>query len=62
MNWTTVRISDACTACGLCLLTCPEAALLPAPRRPTVLDPRCTACAACIEVCPVGAIVEAVVP
>lgn len=55
----TVRITDACTACGACLATCPERALRRAPRRPMVVDEACTACWACIEICPAGAIVEA---
>ena len=54
----TVRITDACTACGACLATCPERALLRAPKRPLVVDAACTACWACIEICPAGAIVE----
>lgn len=51
-----VAVAPACTACGVCLATCPERALRPAPRRPVVLDERCTDCWACVEVCPVGAI------
>jgi len=51
-------ISGACTACGLCLATCPEGALRPAPRRPRLLASRCTLCLACVEVCPVDAISE----
>ena len=54
----TVRIVDGCTACGLCIQTCPEVALLRAPRRPAVVDDRCTGCLACIEVCPRDCIVE----
>ena len=54
----TVRITDACTACGACLATCPEGALLKAPKRPSVVDAACTGCWACIEICPAGAIVE----
>jgi ferredoxin len=54
----TVRITADCTACGLCLLTCPERALRPAPGRPAVLDDRCTDCGACIEVCPRDCITE----
>lgn len=53
----TVLIDDRCTACGACLATCPEHALTPAPRRPSVDDARCTDCLACLEVCPVDAIV-----
>ena len=52
----TVAIDRRCTACGLCLATCPEGALLPAPKRPFVVDERCTACLACVEVCPVDAV------
>jgi Fe-S-cluster-containing hydrogenase component 2 len=55
----TVRITDACTACGACLATCPERALRRAPRKPLVLDERCTACWDCVGICPTGAIVEA---
>ena len=57
-----VRITDACTACGACLATCPEHALQRAPKRPAVDDVACTACWACIEICPAGAIVEVLAP
>ena len=53
----TVTVAPTCTACGACIATCPERALLPAPRRPAVIDPLCTDCLACLEVCPVDAIV-----
>jgi precorrin-8X/cobalt-precorrin-8 methylmutase len=53
----TVTVAATCTACGACIATCPERALLPAPRRPTVSDVLCTDCLACLEVCPVDAIV-----
>ena len=53
----TVTVDARCTACGACLATCPERALVPAPRRPAVLDRLCTDCLACLEVCPVDAIV-----
>lgn len=53
----TVAITSGCTACGVCLATCPERALLPAPGRPRVVDVRCTDCLACVEVCPPDAIV-----
>lgn len=55
-----IEITDRCTACGLCLATCPEGALAPAPRKPVANASRCTACLACIEVCPVDAITVAV--
>ncbi len=51
-----VDIGTSCTACGACLHSCPERALLPAPRRPEVVHSRCTDCLACIEICPAGAI------
>ena len=51
-----VVIDDRCTACGVCIATCPEHALTPAARRPAVDDERCTLCLACIEVCPRDAI------
>ena len=54
----TVRITDACTACGACLATCPERALRRAPRKPSVIDDLCTACWECVDTCPAGAIVE----
>jgi Pyruvate/2-oxoacid:ferredoxin oxidoreductase delta subunit len=48
----TVLIEEGCTACGVCLVTCPERALVAAPRRPAVVEGRCTGCLACVEVCP----------
>ncbi len=58
MTTATVRITDACTACGACLVTCPERALGGAPRKPHVVDDLCTACWDCVGICPAGAIVE----
>jgi flavoprotein len=54
----TVTIDACCTACGACIATCPETALLPAPKRPLVVHHRCTGCLACVEVCPAGAVSE----
>lgn len=51
-----LSISSACTACGACLLTCPERALRPAPQRPVVVESRCTSCGECMEICPADAI------
>jgi Pyruvate/2-oxoacid:ferredoxin oxidoreductase delta subunit len=56
----TVVVDGRCTACGVCVVTCPERALRPAPARPAVIDERCTGCLACVEVCPAGAITEEV--
>ena len=55
---TAVAVDARCTACGLCVITCPEGALLPAAFRPAVVTGRCTACLACIEVCPRDAVYE----
>lgn len=50
-------VLDTCTACGACLLTCPEHAF--AVGIPLQIDPaRCSDCGECIEVCPVDAIVR----
>ncbi len=53
-----VAVDVRCTGCGACLVTCPERALVAAPRHPLVLVERCTSCLACVEVCPAGAITE----
>jgi ferredoxin len=55
-----VVIDTRCTACGVCIVTCPERALRRAPTQPAVVDEQCTRCLACIEVCPVDAIAEVV--
>jgi len=50
-------VLDTCTACGACLLTCPEHAI--APSLPLVVrEDRCTSCGECVEVCPADAILE----
>lgn len=51
-----LRINDACTACGACLLTCPERALRPDRGKPRVVAEACTACGECVEICPADAI------
>ena len=50
-------VTDACTACGACLLTCPEHAI-PARLPLVVRADRCTSCGECIEVCPADAVLE----
>jgi len=55
---TLIAVDARCTACGLCLATCPEGALRRAPKRPTVATACCTLCLACVEICPVDAIHE----
>lgn len=57
MTATTYRVTDACTACGACLLTCPESAIVPSLPLQVRAD-RCTACGECLEVCPADALVE----
>ena len=54
----TLVVEDTCTACGLCVVTCPEQALTVAPRKPAFVAARCTGCLACVEVCPRDAIRE----
>ena len=54
----TVAVTAKCTACGACLVTCPERALVAAPGRPDVVAERCTGCLACVEICPRDAIEE----
>ena len=55
-----LTVSDACTACGACLLTCPEHALRPVREGGAVtlavVADACTGCGDCVEVCPVDAI------
>ncbi len=50
-------VTEACTACGACLLTCPEAAIVPILPLQVRAD-RCTSCGECVEVCPADALLE----
>ena len=53
----TYVVTADCTACGACLLTCPEHAItagLPL----VVREDRCTSCGECVEVCPADAVLE----
>ena len=58
----TVTVDHGCTACGACLVTCPERALLAAPRRPATVDRLCTGCLACVEICPRDALTVEAAP
>ncbi|MCW2544565.1 MAG: hypothetical protein JWM40_2117 [Frankiales bacterium] len=50
-------VTDECTACGACLLTCPTHAFVPTV--PLTVDMgRCTDCGECIEVCPRDAVLR----
>ena len=51
----TVSVTDECTACGACLLTCPEHAFVPT--IPLTVNERCTGCGECVEICPRDALV-----
>lgn len=51
-------VTDACTACGACLPTCPERCIRVAPAdhgAPLVVLDGCSGCGECTEVCPVEA-------
>ena len=50
-----LTVLDSCTACGACLLTCPEHALVPTVPLQVRTD-RCTACGECVEICPADAL------
>ena len=50
-------ITAACTACGACLLTCPEHALVPTLPLSVRAD-LCSDCGECLEVCPADAVLR----
>ena len=52
-----LTVLDSCTACGACLLTCPEHAIVPSIPLQVRAD-RCTDCNECVEVCPADAVVR----
>lgn len=53
----TYVITQDCTACGACLLTCPARAIVVGvPLQ--VRDDLCTRCGECVEVCPADAVLE----
>ncbi len=53
----TYVVTSDCTACGACLLTCPEHAIVVGIPLQVRAD-RCTSCGECVEVCPADAVLE----
>lgn len=51
------KITDGCVACGTCLDTCPNGAIVEGDIY-CIKAEDCVDCGACAEVCPTGAIVE----
>jgi len=51
-----VRVTDACTGCGVCVDVCPFGAIDMVNGK-AVINEACRACGQCVEACPVGAIV-----
>jgi NAD-dependent dihydropyrimidine dehydrogenase PreA subunit len=50
---------DECTACGICVDTCPNGVLdIVGDSVSVVNEDECTACGDCMEECPMGAIEE----
>ena len=49
------KITDDCTACGLCLEECPTGAISEGKEKYSISPDDCTDCGACAEVCPVDA-------
>ena len=51
--------SDDCSACGICVDSCPEGVLeIVGDAAEPVNEEDCTGCATCMEECPMGAILE----
>ncbi|MCK4582283.1 electron transfer flavoprotein subunit alpha, partial [Candidatus Bathyarchaeota archaeon] len=51
-----VKVTDACTGCGVCVDACPFGAIDMVNDK-AVINEACRACGQCIDACPVGAIV-----
>ena len=51
-----VKVTDACTGCGLCVDACPFGAIDMVNGK-AVINEACRACGQCVDACPVGAIV-----
>jgi 2-oxoacid:acceptor oxidoreductase gamma subunit (pyruvate/2-ketoisovalerate family)/2-oxoacid:acceptor oxidoreductase delta subunit (pyruvate/2-ketoisovalerate family) len=54
-SWSTERpvLTDACTACGLCALFCPDGAMARLDGAMVVDELYCKGCGICVDVCPV---------
>jgi ferredoxin len=52
------KITDACTACGSCLESCPAEAIKEGDEKYTINPDLCIDCGSCVETCPAEAIVE----
>ncbi|RKO66310.1 DUF362 domain-containing protein [Desulfofundulus salinus] len=51
------RITEECLACGTCLESCPNEAIIEGDTYR--IDPdKCENCGTCVEACPTGAIIE----
>jgi len=50
------KITDECSACGMCLPDCPEGAITKGDPIYSIDPGRCTECGNCIEVCAFDAI------
>ena len=51
------KITDECVACGTCLDSCPNGAIVEGDIYSIKAD-ECADCGACAEACPTGAIIE----
>ncbi len=50
-----IRVTDSCIGCGVCMNKCPFGAIKMENGKPIFLD-NCTLCGSCVEACPVDAI------
>jgi electron transfer flavoprotein alpha subunit len=55
MSEVPVKVTDACTGCGVCVEVCPFGAIEMVEGR-AVINEACRACGQCVDACPVGAI------
>ncbi len=52
------NITDACTACGSCVDSCPSDAIKEGEEKYKIDPDLCIDCGSCVDACPVTAIVE----